>query len=244
MRLEGKPVSDEIDDTRLSRTDDPSLLVAMLNPSEDDHAYLRAIERKGEKVGVKVDSFEADSLYHGLGIINDNVDEYSGIIVLDSTPGYSVLKRRIPDERDVDGANSSSPWFSATSDAVMEILDFYGVDLEGKHVVIVNRSRTVGRPLAEMMLSCDATVTVCHSQTKRLRRHTSMADIVVTAVGKGPLFTQPEDFKPGAVVIDVGMDKDLRGDVDFEACRVENYATNKDVGAVATSMLMAHVKEA
>ena len=244
MRLEGKPVSLEIDDTRLSFSNDPSLLVAMLNPNEGDLAYLRAIERKGEKVGVRVDSFEADSFYHGRSIINDNVDEYSGIIVLDSTHGYSILKSYIPDERDVDGANTSSPWYSATADAVMEILDFYGVDLEGKHVVIVNRSRTVGRPLAEMMLSRDATVTVCHSHTKHLRRHTSMADIVVTAVGKGTLFTQPEDFKPGAIVIDVGMDKDLRGDVDFEACRIETYATNKDVGAVATSMLMAHVKEA
>lgn len=244
MRLEGKPVSDEIDDTRRSFSSDPSLLVMLYKPNEGDLAYLRAIERKGEKVGVEVESVEVKKTLAGVDYLHNSTEHHSGVIVLDSYFTCGGLKQFIPSEKDVDGANPRSPWYSATADAVMEILDFYGVDLEGKHVVIVNRSRTVGRPLAEMMLSRDATVTVCHSKTNRLRRYTSMADIVVTAVGKGPLFTQPEDFKPGAIVIDVGMDKDLRGDVDFEACRVENYATNKDVGAVATSMLMAHVKEA
>lgn len=241
MRLEGKPVSDKVDSWIKLRTGkDKKLLAVMRNPGEGDRAYLRGIERKGEKVGVQVDAEEFDAALDMVRYVDEHSEAYDGIIAI----GSCLLKHIVPPEKDVDGFHDNSPWYACTADAVMEILWHYDIDPAGKHVVIVNRSQTVGRPLAEMMLDGDATVTVCHSQTKHLRRHTSAADIVVTAVGKGPIFTQPEDFAPGAIVIDVGMDADLRGDVDFEACRVETYATNKDVGRVTTSVLMRHVGEA
>lgn len=243
MRLEGKPVSDKVDSwTKLRTGKGKKLFAVMVRPNEGDLAYLRGIQRKGEKVGVQVDAEEFDDVWDAREHIFFDSSSYHGIIAMG--PDSFLAKSTIPPDKDVDGATPDSQWYACTADAVMEILWHYDIDPSGKHVVIVNRSQTVGLPLAQMMLDGDATVTVCHSKTEHLRRHTSAADIVVTAVGKGPIFTKPEDFKPGAIVIDVGMDADLRGDVDFEACRVENYATNKDVGRVTTSMLMKHVGEA
>ena len=99
------------------------------------------------------------------------------------------------------------------------MLNHYQISVEGKHVVIVGRSDTVGKPLATLMLSLDATVTICHSKTANLAKHTKRADILISAVGKPGLITAGM-VKPGAVVIDVGInrvDGKLCGDVDFDA---------------------------
>ena len=103
----------------------------------------------------------------------------------------------------------------------MKLIESTGIDLRGKHAVVIGRSNTVGKPMALMLLQADATVTVCHSRTPDLAAHTRQADVVVAAVGRAQTVTA-DMVKPGAVVIDVGMNRDDRagklcGDVDFAA---------------------------
>ena len=105
-----------------------------------------------------------------------------------------------------------------TPAGVMELLDYYGIDPEGKNCVVIGRSNIVGKPQALLLLERNATVTVCHSRTKDLPAYTRRADILVSAVGKAG-FVRADMVKPGAVVIDVGMNRTpegkLCGDVDF-----------------------------
>ena len=100
----------------------------------------------------------------------------------------------------------------------MRLIESTGIDLRGKHAVVVGRSNTVGKPMALLLLQRDATVTICHSRTAELAQHTRTDDVIVVAVGRRNTLTAPM-VKPGAVVIDVGMNRDaagkLCGDVDF-----------------------------
>ena len=108
---------------------------------------------------------------------------------------------------------------SCTPSGIMELLDRYGVDVSGKHVVIVGRSNLVGKPMALMMLNRNATVTMCHSKTKDLEKHTKMADILVVAVGK-PNFITGDMVSDNTVVVDVGINRTsegLCGDVEFSS---------------------------
>ncbi|MFA7682025.1 MAG: bifunctional 5,10-methylenetetrahydrofolate dehydrogenase/5,10-methenyltetrahydrofolate cyclohydrolase, partial [Candidatus Peribacteraceae bacterium] len=109
----------------------------------------------------------------------------------------------------------------ATPSGIIALLEHYAIPVEGKHAVIVGRSNTVGKPIAIMLLNRSATVTVCHRHTQDLPFFTKQADILIVAVGKHNLITA-DMVKPGAVVIDVGMNRTeegLKGDVDFEAVK-------------------------
>ncbi|MDX1330206.1 MAG: bifunctional methylenetetrahydrofolate dehydrogenase/methenyltetrahydrofolate cyclohydrolase, partial [Burkholderiaceae bacterium] len=124
------------------------------------------------------------------------------------------------------------------------ILGGEAMDLRGKHAVVIGRSNIVGKPMAMMLLQKNATVTVCHSGTTDLATHTRQADIVVAAVGKVNVLTA-DMIKPGAIVLDVGMNRNeagkLCGDVDFEAVRnVAGYITPVPggVGPMTITMLM------
>ncbi len=114
----------------------------------------------------------------------------------------------------------------------MKLIESTGIALRGKHAVVIGRSNTVGKPMALMLLQADATVTVCHSRTPDLALHTRQADVVVAAVGRRNTLTG-DMVKPGAVVIDVGMNRDdagkLCGDVDFAS--VEKVAGGDHAGA-------------
>lgn len=107
---------------------------------------------------------------------------------------------------DVDGLNPSSNVIPCTPLGIMNILDREGIELEGKHAVIVGRSNLVGKPLAKLLLERNCTVTVCHSKTEDLAKYTYAADILISAVGK-PGLIETYDIKPDAVVIDVGISK-------------------------------------
>ena len=136
----------------------------------------------------------------------------------------------ISPQKDVDGLhpfNLGQLWSKSaalapcTPRGVVALLKYYGVEIAGKHVVIVNRTKLVGRPLAELLLNEDATVTVCHSKTQGLKELAKEADILVTAIGRREQFTVgPEMVKPGATVVDVGtsdVNGKLAGDVDFDS---------------------------
>ena len=127
---------------------------------------------------------------------------------------------------------------------VMKLLESEGIDLTGKHAVILGRSETVGKPMAMLLLNANATVTVCHSKTKNLKELCSQADILISAVGKAN-FVTAEMVKDGAVVIDVGINRDengkLCGDVDFEDVKEKtSYITPVPggVGPMTITMLM------
>jgi len=161
----------------------------------------------------------------------------------------------IPAEKDADGfadenagtlINGTKGTLPCTPRGIMALLSFYGVDPKGKHAVVVGRSAIVGKPAALMLLNADATVTICHSKTKDLAKWTREADILVAAVGR-PGFITGDMVKPGAVVVDVGINRTpdgLRGDVDFEAVSEIASAITPvpgGVGKMTVCMLMQNV---
>ena len=141
----------------------------------------------------------------------------------------------------------------ATARACLETLDFYGIPVEGKRVVVLGRSLVIGRPVAMMLLARHATVTLAHSRTEDAAAHTREADIVVCATGRARAFG-PEYFVPGQTVLDVGINFDeagnLCGDVDFDAVEPvlgpEGAITPvpRGLGGVTTTVTMAHVVQA
>jgi methylenetetrahydrofolate dehydrogenase (NADP+)/methenyltetrahydrofolate cyclohydrolase len=132
----------------------------------------------------------------------------------------------------------------------MELIRSTGIDLRGKHAVVIGRSNTVGKPMAMLLLQANATVTVCHSATPNLATHTRQADVVVVAVGRNNTLTSAM-VKPGAVVIDVGMNRNeegkLCGDVDFVGVsQVAGWITPVPggVGPMTITMLLANTLQA
>jgi methylenetetrahydrofolate dehydrogenase (NADP+)/methenyltetrahydrofolate cyclohydrolase len=161
--------------------------------------------------------------------------------------------------KDVDGFHVSSAgalmvgqpgFWPCTPYGCMKMLEAIGYDLQGKNAVVIGRSNIVGKPMALMLLGKDATVTVCHSRTKDLKAHTLNADVVVAAVGKRNVLTK-DMVKPGAVVIDVGMNRNdegkLCGDVDFDGVKdVAGWITPVPggVGPMTRAMLLVNTIEA
>ena len=131
----------------------------------------------------------------------------------------------------------------------MKMLGSIGYDLKGKHAVVIGRSNIVGKPMALMLLQQNATVTICHSNTRNLKEMTLQADVIVAAVGKRNVLTA-DMVKPGAIVLDVGMNRNdegkLCGDVDFDGVKkVAGYITPVPggVGPMTITMLMVNTLE-
>lgn len=157
--------------------------------------------------------------------------EIDGILVQLPLPEHlneEKILKLIPAEKDVDGfcvenigrlCMKEDCLVACTPNGVMKMLESYGIELKGKRAVVVGRSNIVGKPMVMLLLNADATVTVCHSRTENLKEECLSADILVAAVGKAKFITS-DMVKEGAVVIDVGMNRDkdgkLCGDVDFE----------------------------
>jgi methylenetetrahydrofolate dehydrogenase (NADP+)/methenyltetrahydrofolate cyclohydrolase len=164
----------------------------------------------------------------------------------------------IADSKDVDGFSvhsagalaSGLPGFRAcTPYGCLKLIESTGVDLRGKHAVVIGRSNTVGKPMALLLLQANATVTVCHSATPDLALHTRQADVIVAAVGRRNTVTA-DMVKPGAIVIDVGMNRNddgkLCGDVDFAGVsQVAGWITPVPggVGPMTITMLLANTLE-
>ena len=227
-RLKGKGIS-------------PTLATLLVGEDPSSRIYVKAKSKDCEEVGINfrlhefpsnVTERELTELIEGL----DEDDEVHGIIVQLPLPKHLDRRKiiaRITPQKDVDGLhpyNVGKLWLGAyelerdllpcTPLGILKLLDHYGIELEGKLAVIINRSDLVGKPLAKLFLDRDATVMVCHSKTPELEQQTKRADILVSAVGRRPSFVVSEQMvKEGAVVIDVGMsyiEGKLYGDVDFE----------------------------
>ena len=203
---------------------------------------------------------EADLLARVDALNNDPT--IHGILVQLPLPAHidahKVIEAISP-AKDVDGFHVASAgalmvgqpgFWPCTPYGCMKMLESIGYDLKGKHAVVIGRSNIVGKPMALMLLQKNATVTVCHSATRDLKAMTLQADVIVAAVGKQKVLTA-DMVKPGAVVIDVGMNRNedgkLCGDVDFEGVRqVAGYITPVPggVGPMTITMLLVNTLEA
>ena len=189
----------------------------------------------------------------------NNRKDVNGILLQSPIPKHLDIREAfnaIDYKKDVDGfhpinvgklAIGEDCFVSCTPAGVMRMLEEYKIDIEGKHAVVIGRSNIVGKPLAQCLLNKNATVTICHSRTKNLGEITKQADILVAAIGK-PKFVTADMVKEGAVVIDVGINRNedgkLVGDVDYQ--NVESKAAYitpvpGGVGPMTIAMLMENV---
>ena len=214
----------------------PSLAVIMVGNNQASKTYVRNKKIACEKAGIKSEEYllpENASEKEILNLIDklNATKEVSGILVQLPLPLHldsKTICERISPLKDVDAFTSKNigdlfkgdaKFLPCTPAGILEILKHENINLSGKHCVIIGRSNIVGKPLALLLIQNDATVTVCHSKTKNLEEICKLADIVICAVGKEK-FLKKKMVKPGAVVIDVGINRDengkLCGDADFE----------------------------
>lgn len=192
----------------------------------------------------------------------NNREDIHGILLQSPIPKHLDIYKafnKISPEKDVDGFNpinvgklviGEDSFVSCTPYGVIKMLERYNIEIEGKNAVIIGRSNIVGKPLIQCLLKKNATVTVCHSKTKNIENITKNADILIAALGKAKFVTK-DMVKEGAVVIDVGINRNelgkLEGDVDFESvAKIASYITPVPggVGPMTIAMLMNNVVKA
>ena len=240
----------------------PRLAVVTANDDGGSAAYVRSIAKAAARDGIACDvarTTTAAGITATLAQLADD-PEVHGIILQTPLPegaNLADLATAIPPAKDVDGASPESlgrlvaglPAFApATAEAVLALLDHYGVELRGRHAVVVGRSVVVGKPVAHLLLDRNATVTICHSRTTDLPAMTRQADVLVAAAGRAGLIG-PGHVSPGTTVIDVGTNATpdgLAGDVDPAVAGVAAALTPVPggVGPVTTALLLQHVVQA
>ncbi len=239
----------------------PGLAVILVGDNPASQTYVRNKQKSCEAIGIyseliklPEETTEKELLEH-IQQLNDRQDIH-GILVQLPLPKHineDHVIATISPEKDVDGFSPISvgkmmlgqeTFLPCTPFGVMKLLEYTGIEVAGKHAVVVGRSHIVGKPMGQLLLQKDATVTYTHSKTKDLPSITKQADILVAAVGR-PNFITKEHIKPGAVVIDVGINRDennkLVGDVDF--ADVESVASHitpvpGGVGPMTITMLL------
>lgn len=239
--------------------DDPASAVYVRNKVRAcaEHGLHSVLERypatlSQDELLARIASLNADPAIHGVLVqmpLPVHIDPHAVIAAIDvrkDVDGFSVaaageLLTGLP------GLRPCTPW------GCMKLIESTGVPLRGRHAVVIGRSNTVGKPMALLLLQADATITVCHSRTPDLGEHTRRADVVVAAVGRRHTVTA-DMVKPGAVIIDVGMNRDeqgrLCGDVDFgpvrEALGPAGFITPVPggVGPMTITMLLANTLQA
>ena len=269
--LEGGPIAAEI---RVAVAEDvtsfvarqgrpPGLAVVIIGRDAPSTVYLERILRGCAKVGIEARFVELEgeateaAVVAAIRELNDD-PTVDGIIVQMPLPPTIRLKAVIdvidPD-KDIDGIHPLNAgllrlgydgFLPATAHAAVEILRRYGIEIAGRDALVIGRSAVVGMPAAFLLLKEDATVTVSHSRTTDLAAHIRRSDIVVVAAGHPALVTG-DMLKPGAVVVDVGInvvDGHIRGDVDFESARLVASAITPvpgGVGPLTNALLLTHL---
>lgn len=243
----------------------PHLAIVRVGARPDDLAYERGAKKRMNIIGIKCTVFEIpedvdQELFElQFGKINSN-PEIHGILLFRPLPKHlneESLKGLINPLKDVDSMSpvNAAKVFSGdetgfapcTPESVIEILDYYNIDITGKKVVVLGRSMVVGKPLSMLLLKKNATVTICHTKTKNLEKVCREAEILIAAAGKAKMVTQ-EMVGDNAIVIDVGINLDeegnLCGDVDYKNVEGKSsYITPVPggVGSVTSSVLAKHV---
>jgi methylenetetrahydrofolate dehydrogenase (NADP+)/methenyltetrahydrofolate cyclohydrolase len=241
----------------------PRLAVVTATDDEASAAYVRSIANAAGKEGIACDLLRTTTAAGVSATLAQLADdpEVHGVLLQTPLPDGALLAdlaRAIPAGKDVDGASPESlgrvtaglPAFApATAEAVLALLDYYQVELPGRHAVVVGRSVVVGKPVAHLLLDRHATVTISHSRTADLAAITRQADVLVVAAGRAGLIG-PDHVSPGATVIDVGTNVTdagrLAGDVDPAVAGVATALSPVPggVGPVTTALLLRHVVEA
>jgi methylenetetrahydrofolate dehydrogenase (NADP+)/methenyltetrahydrofolate cyclohydrolase len=242
------------------------LAVILVGDNPASQVYVRNKVKACEQTGIhsllekhEATLSEADLLARVHALNQD--DSIHGILVQLPLPTHIDAQKvieAIAPEKDVDGFHVASAgalmtglpgFWPCTPHGCMKMLEHIGYSLRGKHAVVIGRSNIVGKPMAMMLLQQNATVTMCHSATPDLKAHTLQADVIVAAVGKRNVLTA-DMVKPGAVVLDVGMNRDdegkLCGDVDFAGVsQVASYITPVPggVGPMTITMLLVNTLE-
>ena len=239
----------------------PGLVVLLVGENPASQVYVRNKERSAKTIGIyskveryaqtisekdllaEIEKYNQDPRFHGILVqlpLPEHIDEEKVLLAIDP-------------KKDVDGFHpmnlgrllaGNPDKIPCTPYGIMKMFEAYDIDLSGKRAVVIGRSNIVGKPMAQLMLMADATVTIAHSKTKQLPELAKEADILVLAIGRGHFVTK-EFIKPGAVVIDVGMNRDengkLIGDVKFDEVEpLASYITPvpKGVGPMTITMLM------
>lgn len=250
--LKGLPVANAINEKLMEQVKSiegplPHLAIIRVGERPDDCSYERGAVKKMDKVGVRCTTytFDADidneTFQAEFDKINENPD-IDGILMLRPLPKQldeKQIENKIDPRKDLDGisplnlakvyAGDESGYAPCTAEAVIEMLDYAGIDIKGKRVTVVGRSLVIGKPVSMLLMKRNATVTVCHTKTVDMEGTCKNAEILVAAAGAARMIKK-DYVADGAVVIDVGINVDdegnLCGDVDFDAI--------SDIAAAAT----------
>lgn len=247
----------------------PTLAILRVGERHEDISYETGAMKRCGKIGVAVrnvilpEDVDCDTFYAALDDLNNDPSVH-GILMFRPLPKHidgEKARQMLAPEKDVDGctdgslagvfANRKIGFPPCTAQAAMEMLDYYGIDCEGKNAAVLGRSLVVGRPTAMLLLHKNATVTVCHRKTKDMPSVVKAADIVIATIGE-PEALGAEYFREGQIVIDVGINWSEKkgkicGDVNFEEVEPLAAAISPvpgGVGAVTTGILVSHVLEA
>ena len=263
IRLELKQEVDKLKNNGII----PKLAVIMVGDNKASEVYVRNKSKACNELGIEFEEFlkgentTQKELLDLIDILNERKDVH-GILLQSPIPKHLNIREafnRIDYKKDVDGFNpinigklviGEDCFISCTPYGIIKMLDEYNINIEGKHAVVIGRSNIVGKPVAQCLLNRHATITICHSKTKNLSNVVKQADIVIAAIGR-PKFITADMIKDGAVVIDVGINRDkngkLVGDVDFENAKEKaSYITPVPggVGPMTIAMLMNNVIKA
>lgn len=245
----------------------PKLAVIMVGDDKASKVYVKNKSKACNEIGIEYEEFilpentQMSELLELIGKLN-NREDIHGILLQSPIPKHLDIKEafnNINYEKDVDGFHpinvgklsiGEDSFISCTPYGIIKLLEEYNIEIEGKNAVIIGRSNIVGKPLIQCLLNKNATVTVCHSKTKNIEEITKNADILIAALGKAK-FVKADMVKNGAIVIDVGINRNelgkLEGDVDFENVEKKaSYITPVPggVGPMTIAMLMNNVVKA
>lgn len=268
--LKGLPVANAINEKLMEQVKSiegplPHLAIIRVGERPDDCSYERGAVKKMDKVGVRCTTytFDADidneTFQAEFDKINENPD-IDGILMLRPLPKQldeKQIENKIDPRKDLDGisplnlakvyAGDESGYAPCTAEAVIEMLDYAGIDIKGRRVTVVGRSLVIGKPVSMLLMKRNATVTVCHTKTVDMAGTCKNAEILVAAAGSARMIKK-EYVADDAVVIDVGInvndEGNLCGDVDFDAISDIAAAATPvpgGVGSVTTSVLAKHL---
>ncbi|MBO1626603.1 bifunctional methylenetetrahydrofolate dehydrogenase/methenyltetrahydrofolate cyclohydrolase FolD [Bacillus arachidis] len=244
----------------------PGLAVILVGEDPASRSYVKGKEKGCEQVGIYSeliefpDTITEERLLAEIDRLNED-DRINGILVQLPLPKHieeKAIIERISPEKDVDGFHpicvgrmmtGQDTFLPCTPHGIVELVKETNLDITGKHVVVIGRSNIVGKPVGQLFLNENATVTYCHSKTKNIKELSKLADILIVAVGR-PKMVTADYIKEGAVVIDVGVNRletgKLCGDVDFDnVLDIAGYITPvpKGVGPMTITMLLHNTVE-
>lgn len=242
----------------------PKLAIVRVGKREDDLAYERGAVKRTEKVGMNCETFEFDTDITNeefqkefIKINSDN--DIDGILLFMPLPKHINTQEAIANfcpDKDLDGLTlgnmaalyaGTDGYAPCTAEAVIKLLEYSDIDVDGKNVTVIGRSNVIGKPVSMMLIDKNATVTVCHSHTKNLKDICQRAEILVAAIGRAKMIDDSY-ISDGTVVIDVGVNVDedgnLCGDTDFESVSKKASLITpvpRGVGNITTSVLSEHL---